>query len=79
VLAEGCSVEVEFWETTPDGDLTSPRRNPYADRMPAGQETVDNFNEALIGRHAEPESVRIADEENLHGKLASVAKAGGAG
>ena len=34
--ASGCSIEVEFWETTPEGDLTSPRRNPYADRIPAG-------------------------------------------
>ena len=41
VLAHGCSVEVEFWETTPDGDLTSPRRNPYADLLPAGTPTVD--------------------------------------
>ena len=41
VLAEGCSVEVEFWETTPEGDLTSPRRNRYADRLPAGFTTID--------------------------------------
>ncbi len=41
VLASGCSVEVEFWERTPDGDLTSPRRNPYADLVPAGTPTID--------------------------------------
>ena len=41
VLAGGCSVEVEFWESTPDGDLVAPRRNPYADLVPAGTPTID--------------------------------------
>ncbi len=41
VLAEGCGIEVEFWESTPDGGLTSPRRNRYADRLPATFPTVD--------------------------------------
>lgn len=34
-LGQGCSVEVQFWESTPEGDLVAPRRNPYADRIPA--------------------------------------------
>ncbi len=41
VLSTGCTVEVEFWETAPDGSLIAPRRNPYADRLPARPETVD--------------------------------------
>ncbi len=48
VLGEGCSVEVEFWEVTPEGDLTSPRRNPYADRIPAGVATVDTEVEGHV-------------------------------
>jgi glycosyltransferase involved in cell wall biosynthesis len=47
VLAGGCSIEVEFWETTPEGDLTSPRRNRYADRLPAEFATVDIEVEGL--------------------------------
>ena len=41
VLARGASVEVEFWESTPEGDLVAPRRNPYADLIPAGTPTVE--------------------------------------
>jgi hypothetical protein len=48
VLAEGCSVEVEFWEATPEGDLSSPRRNRYADRIPAGFVTTDTEVEGLV-------------------------------
>ena len=48
VLGEGCGVEVEFWEVTPEGDLTSPRRNPYADRIPAGVSTVDTEVEGHV-------------------------------
>jgi glycosyltransferase involved in cell wall biosynthesis len=48
VLADGCSVEVEFWEATPEGDLTSPRRNRYADRIPAGVATTDTEIEGLV-------------------------------
>ena len=34
LVSQGCSVEIQFWETSPDGDLVAPRRNPYADRIP---------------------------------------------
>ncbi len=35
LLGQGCTVEVQFWERSVQGDLVGPRRNPYADRMPA--------------------------------------------
>lgn len=34
LVGQGCGVEIQFWETSPDGDLVAPRRNPYADRIP---------------------------------------------
>jgi len=40
-LGQGCGVEIQFWETSPDGDLIAPRRNPYADRLPIDIATVD--------------------------------------
>ena len=40
VLSQDCGVDIEFWEATPSGDLVAPRRNPYADRIPHGVETV---------------------------------------
>ena len=41
VLGQGCTVEVQFWERSVEGDLVGPRRNPYADRLPARPEVVD--------------------------------------
>jgi glycosyltransferase involved in cell wall biosynthesis len=41
LLGEGCSVEVQFWERSTEGDLVAPRRNPYADRIRPDAETVD--------------------------------------
>jgi len=41
LLGQGCTVEVQFWERSTGGELVGPRRNPYADRMPAGLETVE--------------------------------------
>ncbi|WP_232678910.1 stealth conserved region 3 domain-containing protein [Nocardioides sp. R-C-SC26] len=32
-VGERCGVEVQFWETAPDGTLIAPRRNPYTDRI----------------------------------------------
>ncbi|MDQ3485336.1 MAG: stealth family protein, partial [Actinomycetota bacterium] len=40
LIGRGCSVEVQFWETSPEGDLVAPRRNAYADRIPAELETI---------------------------------------
>lgn len=34
-LAHGCTLDVEFWETSISGDLLPARRNRYADRIPA--------------------------------------------
>ena len=41
LLGQGCTVEVQFWERSVRGDLVGPRRNPYADRMPAEPDTVE--------------------------------------
>ena len=41
LLGQGCTVEVEFWERSVQGDLVAPRRNPYADRMPAQPDTIE--------------------------------------
>ena len=41
LVGQGCTVEVEFWERSVQGDLVAPRRNPYADRMPAEPDTVE--------------------------------------
>ena len=40
VVGQGCSVEVEFWETNVDGQLVAPRHNPYTQRIPRGFATV---------------------------------------
>lgn len=42
VLSQRCSVAVEFWEASPEGDLLSPRRNRYADRIPTDAATVEH-------------------------------------
>ncbi|WP_231244435.1 stealth conserved region 3 domain-containing protein [Nocardioides sp. cx-173] len=42
VLAHGCSVDVEFWESSPSGDLLAPRRNRYADRIPHDVAAVEH-------------------------------------
>jgi glycosyltransferase involved in cell wall biosynthesis len=47
VVGQGCSVEVEFWETNTDGQLVAPRLNPYTQRIPRGFETVDNKVEGV--------------------------------
>ncbi|MEJ7832159.1 MAG: stealth conserved region 3 domain-containing protein [Nocardioides sp.] len=41
MLAHGCTVDVEFWETSATGDLLGARRNRYADRVPTDAETVE--------------------------------------
>ncbi len=40
VLAQGCTVEVEFWEESVDGQLVAPTRNRYTQRLPRGRATV---------------------------------------
>jgi hypothetical protein len=40
VAGQGCTVEVEFWELSVDGQLVAPRHNRYAARIPRGVETV---------------------------------------
>lgn len=49
VLGQGCGVSVQFWETSPQGELASPGPNRYARRIPRGTATVD----------AEVEGVRV--------------------
>ena len=41
VLGQGCTVEIQFWERAVTGELVGPRRNPYADRLPADLATVE--------------------------------------
>lgn len=36
LLAHDTTVEVEFWEADPDGELVAARRNTWADRLPVG-------------------------------------------
>ncbi|GEP37738.1 exopolysaccharide phosphotransferase [Nocardioides psychrotolerans] len=50
VLSQGCSVEVEFWESSADGDLLSPRRNRYADRIPHDVPAVEHEVEGVAVR-----------------------------
>ena len=40
VLAQGCTVEVEFWEEGVDGQLVAPTRNRYTQRLPRRSATV---------------------------------------
>jgi len=40
LVAEGCSVEVQFWERNIAGDLVSPRPNRYTGRIPTDEPTV---------------------------------------
>jgi glycosyltransferase involved in cell wall biosynthesis len=40
VLGQGCTVEVEFWEESVDGQLVAPTRNRYTQRLPRGFPTV---------------------------------------
>jgi glycosyltransferase involved in cell wall biosynthesis len=40
LLGQGCSVEVEFWEESVDGDLVAPTRHRYTQRLPRGAATV---------------------------------------
>ncbi|MBJ7357971.1 stealth conserved region 3 domain-containing protein [Nocardioides sp.] len=50
VVGQGCSVEVEFWETSTDGQLVAPRLNPYTQRIPRGFETVETEVEGVTVR-----------------------------
>jgi glycosyltransferase involved in cell wall biosynthesis len=50
VVGQGCSVEVEFWETNTDGQLVAPRLNPYTQRIPRGFETVEAEVEGVAVR-----------------------------
>ncbi|MBC9734583.1 stealth conserved region 3 domain-containing protein [Nocardioides marmotae] len=42
LLAGGCGVDVQFWETGVDGDLVAPRRNRWVQTLPAGTRLVDH-------------------------------------
>ena len=50
VLAQGCSIDVEFWESSPEGDLLSPRRNRYADRIPHAVPAIDHVVDGVTVR-----------------------------
>ncbi|WP_243058798.1 stealth conserved region 3 domain-containing protein [Nocardioides sp. SR21] len=41
LLGQGCSIGVEFWETSVGGDLVAPQPNRYARRVPRGATFVD--------------------------------------
>ena len=47
VLAQGCTVEVEFWEEGVDGQLVAPTRNRYAQRLPRKPVTVTTSVDGL--------------------------------
>ncbi len=49
LLSSGCRIDVEFWESTPDGGLVAAGPNEYANQLPATYETVE----------AEIEGVRV--------------------
>ena len=50
LLAQGCRVDVEFWEVAVNGDLVAPTTNPYLSRLPAGTATVDVEIEGVAAR-----------------------------
>lgn len=50
VVGQGCSVEVEFWETNIGGQLVAPRLNPYTQRIPRGSATVETRVEGVAVR-----------------------------
>ncbi len=61
MLARGCTVDVEFWETALDGDLIAPRRNRYTERIAAGtlpgatvEAEVDGVSVRTLPLMAEP-------------------------
>ncbi len=47
VLGQGCTVEVEFWEESVDGQLVAPTRNRYAQRLPRWAATVTTSVDGL--------------------------------
>jgi glycosyltransferase involved in cell wall biosynthesis len=50
VVGQRCSVEVEFWETSLEGQLVAPRLNPYTQRIPRGSETVETEVDGVVVR-----------------------------
>ncbi|WKN49401.1 stealth conserved region 3 domain-containing protein [Nocardioides sp. Arc9.136] len=42
LLAHGGTVDLQFWESTVDGDLVAPRRNRWVQRVPPGTVLVDH-------------------------------------
>ncbi|MDN4171424.1 stealth conserved region 3 domain-containing protein [Nocardioides sp. SOB77] len=42
LLAQDCGVDVQFWESTVDGDLVAPRRNRWVQLVPLGTDLVDH-------------------------------------
>lgn len=50
LLGQGCTIDVEFWETSAEGDLISPRRNRYADRIPHEVTPLDHVVEGVTVR-----------------------------
>ena len=47
LLSTGCRIDIEFWETAPDGSLVSAGLNAYTDRLPASVETVESEIEGV--------------------------------
>lgn len=41
LLSSGCRIDVEFWESAPDGSLVAAVPNRYANQIPADYETVE--------------------------------------
>ncbi len=47
VLAQGCAVEIQFWDDAVDGDLVAPLPNPYVARVPRAAATASRRIEGL--------------------------------
>ena len=47
VLSTGCRVDIEFWESAPDGTLVTFEPNAYTSRVPLDIETVDTDVEGV--------------------------------
>ena len=63
ILSHGCSVEVQFWEAAPNGELVAPRRNPYFERVSvvSTSSTSDGSLFGLVERRPEPVEGTMAE------------------
>ena len=47
MLAQGCRIDVEFWEEGPNGELVAPGISRYTNEVPHGTATVPGENEGV--------------------------------